>query len=110
MKSHGTNVVARVASENLGVAKKAQVVLVTSKRARPPRMGHMVHAEKYLDSLIRVLEDVASRESANPGSRKGRSVVNLSFGYFEDEAAVHPLARTIASEFSFLRFSATKSD
>jgi len=110
---YGTMVATRAAGHNLGVAKRANVVMASTLVASPPGLSFSSHHEKQLvNPIVRVLEDITSREAAQPGSQRGKSIVNLSFSAFESQAIFPPpavLRNVLYKHQTFLRFHASPS-
>lgn len=75
-KQHGTEVTSRAWGAVLGLARKAQIILVQNFQEDPADKSNMIH-ERYLESLTRVLQDVVTKGD----SIKGRVIVNMSFGW-----------------------------
>lgn len=60
----------------LGLAKNAQIVMVPNTNADPTDLNEKIQ-ERYLESLVRVLDDVTRGYPAN----KGKVIINMSFGW-----------------------------
>ena len=78
--THGTEVASRAYGILLGLAKNAELVVVKNNNADPPLKDNYIH-ERYLASLVQVLDDVL----ANYPGNKGKVIVNMSFGWVNYE-------------------------
>ncbi|KAK7943020.1 Glucan 1-3-beta-glucosidase [Apiospora aurea] len=76
---HGTNVVSLAFGAQLGLAKRANIIVVGNENADPPDKNNLI-LERYLQSLVRVLEDVDRKGAAG----RGKSIINMSFGWVND--------------------------
>ena len=96
-KDHGTEVAAKVVGKVLGVAKRATIVIPqmsfggpTGPPNSPPDWAtwHRLD-ERFLDSLIRIMEDVLTPDAAG-NTKVGRAIINYSRGQFEDLSMFRP--------------------
>ncbi|KAL2198358.1 pectate lyase superfamily protein-domain-containing protein, partial [Corynascus similis CBS 632.67] len=77
---HGTEVTSQAYGILLGLAKNAELVVVNNFNRDPVDPFNYIH-ERYLASLVEVLDDVLSNW---PGNR-GKVIINMSFGWLNDE-------------------------
>ena len=76
--NHGTGVATKVVGHTLGVAKKADLVIV--KWPTPVGGTVQLYHSSYLDGLRKVADDVTSRQAAAGPTVVVKSVLNMSFG------------------------------
>lgn len=71
----------------LGLAKNAELVVVRNTNRDPADVFNHIH-ERYLASLVEVLDDVLEKYPGN----KGKVVINMSFGWLntEENDFIHP--------------------
>lgn len=89
LAEHGTDVLSKVWGKTHGLASRANVIMVKDLRGKPIPDKNVRIRERYLDGIVRVLEDVRRKLDAQNSKRPAGSkkttvddvVVNMSFGF-----------------------------
>ncbi|KAK4118088.1 hypothetical protein N657DRAFT_557527, partial [Parathielavia appendiculata] len=74
--SHGTPVISKVTGWQLGMAKRANVIVVTDRRS-PPADGYNLILERHIEGWIRVHNEVKRIYAADP-SQRGKIIASWS--------------------------------
>ncbi|KAK4120930.1 hypothetical protein N657DRAFT_148253 [Parathielavia appendiculata] len=75
--SHGTPVISKVTGWQLGMAKRADVIVVTDRRS-PPADGYNQIHERHIEGWIRVYNEVKRIYAADP-SQRGKVIASWSY-------------------------------
>ncbi|KAI1373680.1 pectate lyase superfamily protein-domain-containing protein [Hypoxylon crocopeplum] len=81
LNGHGTAVTSKTFGAKLGLAKKAEIVVVRNFNGDPPDKNNMIQ-ERYLESLIQVLNDIKDTGEES----RGKFIVNMSWGWANHES------------------------
>jgi hypothetical protein len=81
LRRHGTEVLSNVWGVQLGLARKAQIVVPSNTNADPTNKNDKIQ-ERYLESLVRILDEVKADYPANEGT----IIINMSFGWLERDS------------------------
>lgn len=91
---HGTSVASKAWGATLGMGRRAELVVVDNFFGPTPDMNNFIQ-ERRLDSLVRVLNDVAAGYPAN----SGKVIVNMSFGWLNTKASTRFVHREFFNMF-----------
>jgi hypothetical protein len=87
LRGHGTQVGSIIVGKTLGLARKAQLVVVRNNNASP-RPAHQHIHERYLASLVAILDEVVPMSA----EQRAKVVINMSFGWEQDSEEFIPSA------------------
>jgi hypothetical protein len=79
LSAHGTQVGSIIVGKTLGLARKAQLVVVRNNNASPSNKNMHIH-DRYLASLVAILDEVVPMSS----EERAKVVINMSFGWESD--------------------------
>lgn len=77
---HGTQVASKAYGVLFGLAKNAELIVVNNLNCDPKDKFNYIH-ERYIASLVAVLDDVLENYPGN----KGKFIVNMSFGWLNHD-------------------------
>jgi len=80
---HGTKVLSKIWGKQLGIAKRAQIVLVENYSLPPAVKANWIQ-ERHLEALVRVIDDVYEHSPENIG----KVIINMSFAWLNNAAGV----------------------
>lgn len=87
LSEHGTQVGSIIVGKTLGLACKAQLVVVRNNNRSPSNENMHIH-ERHLASLVAILDEVVPMSA----EQRAKVVINMSFGWEQDGEAFIPSA------------------
>jgi hypothetical protein len=81
LRRHGTEVLSNAWGVQLGLARNAQIVVPSNTNADPADKNNKIQ-ERYLESLVRIVDEVTTGYPNN----KGTIIINMSFGWLESDS------------------------
>lgn len=84
---HGTQVGSIIVGKTLGLARKAQLVVVRNYNGSPENKNMHIQ-ERYLASLVAILDEVVAMSP----EQRAKVVINMSFGWEQSSEAFIPSA------------------